>query len=265
MEIDAALIAESVRQISQQQLMPLFNTVKREFKMDGSVVTRGDTLMQDEISKRLASLYPGVQLLGEEMPSDHQQALMQTDQPLWVLDPIDGSSNFAAGMPYFSVSLALVSEGEALFGLVYDPVLDEAFVAQKGQGATLNGEPLEATKIHLRLDQTLAFIDFKRLPPEMTARLVRDKPYGSQRNLGSIALELCWLAAGRAHVYLHGRQHLWDYAAAQLVLSEAGGFCATLDGDPLFDQSLKPRSACAAIDPDLFRDWCAYLDIECQH
>lgn len=263
MEIDAALIAESIRQISQQQLMPMFNSVKREFKLDGSVVTRADTMMQREITQRLETLYPGIALLGEEMPSDYQQTLIETGQPLWVLDPVDGSSNFAAGMPFFSVSLALICEGEVCFGLVYNPVLDETFVAQKGQGAQLNGEPLNATKIQLRLNQSIALIDFKRLPPALSDRLVRDKPYGSQRNLGSIALEMCWLAAGRAHVCLHGRQHLWDYAAAQLILNEAGGLSATLDGEPLFNQSLNPRSACGAIDPDLFRDWCDYLDVRC--
>lgn len=263
MKIDAALIAESVRQISQQQLMPLFNSVKREFKTDGSVVTLADTMMQREIMQRLDTLYPEIALLGEEMPVERQQALIKTGEPLWVLDPIDGSSNFAAGMPYFSVSLALICEGEATFGLVYDPVLDEAFVAQKGLGAELNGEILKPQPVDLRLDQSIALVDFKRLSPDLAGRLVRDKPYGSQRNLGSIALEMSWLAAGRAHLYLHGRQHLWDYAAAQLVLNEAGGLCATLDGNDLFEQSLKPRSACAAIDPDLFKHWCDYLGVTC--
>lgn len=264
MEIDAALIAESVRQISQQQLMPMFNSVKREFKTDGSVVTLADTMMQREIMQRLDTLYPGIALLGEEMPADRQQTLIKTGQPLWVLDPIDGSSNFAAGMPFFSVSLALICEGEVSFGLVYNPILDETFVARKNRGACLNGEALTPARIHLRLNQSIALIDFKRLAPTLAAKLVHDKPYGSQRNLGSIALEMCWLAAGRAHVCLHGRQHLWDYAAAQLILSEAGGQSMTLDGEPLFNRSLQPRSACAAADPVLFRDWCDYLDVRCR-
>ena len=224
--------------------MPLFNSVKRSYKADGSVVTIADQLLQQRLTDLLADFYPGSMMLGEEMPAEQQQTSMQTDKPLWVLDPIDGSSNFAAGMPFFSVSLALIQGGKVSHGLVYDPVLDECFTAAVGKGAWLNGQPLKAEVSGLGLSQSLALIDYKRLPPTLAARLVKEKPYGSQRSLGSIALELCWLAAGRAHLYLHAQQHLWDYAAAQLIVSEAGAFACTLQNEPVFSFDLQPRSTC---------------------
>ncbi|UCE77444.1 MAG: inositol monophosphatase, partial [Gammaproteobacteria bacterium] len=78
---------------------------------------------------------------------------------------------------------------------------------------------------------------------------------------GAVALDWCWLAAGRCHVYLHGQQKLWDYAAGCLILQEAGGQAVTLEGDPVFVPSLTPRSAAAALDPDIFRQWIDWLRI----
>src|SRR5690606_12906787 len=127
---------------------------------------------------------------------------LNSGEALWCLDPIDGTSNFASGMPFFSISLALIEKGEVTLGVVYDPVMNECFSAKKGAGAWLNGQRLNAEISGLALNQTLAIIDFKRLPKSLCQRLVDEKPYGSQRSLGSIALELCWLAAGRAQLYL---------------------------------------------------------------
>jgi myo-inositol-1(or 4)-monophosphatase len=86
-------------------------------------------------------------------------------------------------------------------------------------------------------------------------------PYGSQRNFGSVALELCWLAAGRGQLYLHGGQKLWDHAAALLLLHEAGGQSITLDGERAPPLNLAPRSTVAALDPELFRQWCGWLGV----
>ena len=76
-------------------------------------------------------------------------------------------------------------------------------------------------------------IDFKRLDGPLATRLATEIPYASQRSFGSVALDWCWLAAGRCHIYLHGRSHLWDYAAGELILAEAGGYSCTLDGEPV--------------------------------
>ncbi len=259
MDIDRQQLQSIVREVAQNTLLPLYNNVQREYKKDGSIITRADKAVQLALTERLAGICPEVLLLGEEMSVEQQQALLDSGKPIWCLDPVDGTSNFATGLPFFSISLALIESGEVKAGIVLDPVRDELFAAVRGLGAWLNDIPLQAEETGLQLKRSIAFVDFKRLPKALSSRIVGDKPYGSQRNLGSIALELCWLAAGRGHIYLHGSQHIWDYAAADLILAEAGGYAATLQGDAPFSHSLQPRSTYAAIDQQLFEQWRQYL------
>ena len=254
-------IKEIVISISKAELLHRFNSVTRDYKADGSVVTEADLIMQSRLTAALHELYPDIQLLGEEMSAEQQQTLLSSGQSLWCLDPVDGTSNFAAGMPYFCVSLALIEHGKVTLGLVYDPIHDECFSAQLGQGATLNQQTLSSKATNLTLDRSIALIDFKRLTHDLATQLVINRPYASQRSLGSIALELCWIAAGRGHIYLHGKQQLWDYAAAQLILSEAGAYACTLEGKALSSNQLKPISTVAALDKTLFMQWCDYLNV----
>lgn len=263
MNINLQQLQQIVTTVAKTELLPRFNDVKRQYKTDGSVVTEADHVMQLRLTNALHEAYPEIALLGEEMTASQQQALLDSGQPLWCLDPVDGTSNFAAGMPYFSVSLALIDNGQVTHGLVYDPILDECFVAQKSKGAWLNNQTLLPQNTGLKLKRSLALIDFKRLSNQLATQLVSDMPYGSQRSLGSVALELCWIAAGRAHVYLHGKQHLWDYAAAQLILAESGGKACTLKGKPtsVDSPSLAPQSTVAAVDAQLFDEWRRYLNV----
>lgn len=261
MDIDFEQLKDIVITASKTELVPRFNAVKRDYKADGSIVTEADLAMQNHLTLTLHKTYPNIELLGEEMPTEYQQQLLSSGKALWCLDPIDGTSNFAAGVPYFCVSLALIEQGEVVLGLIYDPIQDECFSAKLGQGALLNNQTLLAGKTGLLLKQAIALIDFKRLTPEFATQLVTKLPYGSQRSLGSIALELCWIAAGRGHLYLHGKQQLWDYAAAQLILKEAGGHACTLDGQALTCDTLSPCSTVAALDQDLFNAWCHYLNV----
>jgi myo-inositol-1(or 4)-monophosphatase len=194
------------------------------------------------------------------MTPEQQQALLDSAQPLWCVDPIDGTSNYSTGFPCFCVSLALIVDKNIVFGLVYDPIRDECFSAQQGCGAYLNDQLLSAEPTNLDLSETIALIDFKRLPNKMATQLVTDKPYSSQRSLGSIALELCWLSAGRGHIYLHAKQQLWDYAAAYVILNEVNAYASTLKGQSIFDGSLKPKSTIAASSKALYTQWFNYLN-----
>jgi len=259
MNLDRKQIEQLVISVAKTELLPRFNDVKRHYKSDGSIVTEADHIVQKKLLEAFESLCPETVLLGEEMTTEQQQALFDSGQSLWCLDPVDGTSNFAAGVPYFSVSLALIDKGEIVFGLVYDPIHDECFTAIKGQGAWLNDQPLKLENTEVSLKRSIALIDFKRLPDMMATRLVTDIPYGSQRSLGSIAIELCWIAAGRGHIYLHAKQHLWDYAAAQLILLEAGGFARTLEDEPVYAHTMSPRSTLAAVNKVLFKEWQQYL------
>jgi myo-inositol-1(or 4)-monophosphatase len=246
------------------ELLPRFRRVSARAKADGSLLTEADLAMQRALTQVLSERWPALQLLGEEMGAAQQQSLLAgSGAGLWVLDPLDGTSNYAAGLPLFAVSLALVQDGRVVLGLVYDPVARECFSAIAGQGAWLNGERLRLDCPRSELADCVALVDFKRLPAALACRLASDAPYRSQRSLGSVALDWCWLAAGRLQLYLHGAQRLWDYGAGGLVFAEAGGAggrVAALDGDWQQALSLAPRIGLAATNPILLQRWRDWLN-----
>lgn len=257
---------ETIRSIvinaAREELLPRFTQVERGIKADGTFLTEADLAVQHRIADELNTHWPDILFLGEEMEAQEQQTLLQSGKPIWILDPLDGTSNYASGIPFYSVSLALIEQGELKLGLVYDPERDECFSAQRGQGAYLNNERLQAIDTGLSLKQSTGLIDFKRLSPNLATRLATQIPYSSQRSFGSVALDWCWIAIGRSHVYLHGKQNLWDYAAGHLILAEAGGQSCTLDGESVFNNSLTPRSAVAALDAKLFNAWIEWLGVK---
>ncbi len=243
------------------ELLPRLHQVSAGQKADGSLLTEADLSLQQHLTNALAQIDPDIPVLGEEMSTEAQQAMLtEAEQGVWCLDPLDGTRNFACGFPVFAISLALIRHGKVELGLVYDPLRRECFSAIRGGGAWLNEEPFKSN-IGTSLASALALIDFKRLPVELAQRLVTSAPYPSQRSIGSGALDWCWLAAGRVQVYLHGRQHLWDYVAGQLILAEAGGKAVTLDGEPVFINQLQTRSVVAGCNPEVFAEWADWLGI----
>lgn len=262
MPIDIEQLKTVIIDAAERELLPRFHRGERGEKQDGSVITEADTAMQSRLCAALAERWPDYPLLGEEMDEATQRRLLQdTDGGLWCVDPLDGTSNFAAGIPFFSVSVALLVNGRPEVGVVYDPIRRECFWASRGGGAWCDRQALRAAPTGLSLGQTVALIDFKRLDPDLARRLAERPPYSSQRSFGSVALDWCWIAAGRGHLYLHGKQRLWDYAAGSLILEEARGHAITLDGESVFRADIAPRSAVAAGDEALFDAWCAWLAV----
>jgi len=250
-------------ELADKELMPRFNQIGHSIKDDGSLLTEADTVMQQVIADFVQQQWPQYSLLGEEMSAEQQQSLLDADQQgLWILDPLDGTRNFASGVPIFSVSIALLMHDEVILALIYDPVRKECFSAIKGQGAWLDGKPINTVQAPAKLAQCIALVDLKRLPEKLVVHLAKTHPYASQRNFGSGALDWCWLAAGRAQLYVHGGQKLWDYAAGQLILSEAGGCATTLDNEAVLVRGLQPRSIVAATHSGLFNDWFKVLSRE---
>ncbi len=241
---------------AHQHLLPRFGQTTRYFKGDGSIVTQADHAIQGALITALNKQWPKIPVLGEEMSSKQQQKLLDESRDgLWILDPLDGTSNFASGIPCFAVSLALLCDGKIRLGIIYDPLRKECFSAIHGQGAWLNDDPLHPVNTTLPLEKCMAQIDFKRLPTTLAVRLVSEMPYSSQRSFGSGVLDWCWLAMGRVQLYLHGQQKLWDIAAGQLILTEAGGHAMTLEGEAVFRSSLEPRSIVAAAGREQFEAW----------
>lgn len=259
-------VAQTVTGIAREQLLPRFNRIGHSHKADGSLLTEADLAAQRGLQQALQAHWPDYAFLAEEMTPAEQAALFtQSAAGLWCLDPLDGTSNFAAGIPYFAVSLALLVDGVPALGVVYDPVRDECFTAERGKGAWLNGEALVGEWPHSALERAIAIVDLKRLEPHLATRLAADHPYSSQRNFGASALDWCWLAAGRGHIYLHGCQRLWDYAAGSLILAEAGGRACSLDGAGFERFTLEPRSVMAALGEELFAAWADYLKVPRNH
>jgi myo-inositol-1(or 4)-monophosphatase len=262
MRPELARARDIVVSVAARELPPRLARADPHAKADGSLVTEADLAMQQGIQEALKRHWPEVGFLGEEMPRrEQEQVFSGAVQGIWCLDPLDGTNNFIAGLPYYAVSLAFIHRGKARLGVVYDPSRDECFTAERGRGAWLNGQPLGFQRPVTPLAQGIGMVDFKRLPAALAQRLATSPPYGSQRSFGAVALDWCWLAAGRFHVYLHGGQKLWDFAAGSLVLTEAGGQALTLAGRPLSCDALDPTSAAAALDPNLFRQWCNWLRI----
>ena len=257
---DLHTLSELVRQAGQEELVSRFNRIGFEYKQDGSLLTEADMAVQTRLQTQLSEKWPQVAMLGEEMTPQRQQDIIDAGGTFWCLDPLDGTSNFAAGIPFYSISAALISGGKPVLGVVYDPARDECFSAEAGAGAWLNGKQLDTATLPERpLKRCSALLDFKRLAADLASKIARNPPYASQRSFGSVALDWCWLATGRCQIYLHGKQNLWDYAAGWLVLHEAGGMSCTLDGDEGFSATLQPRSAVAASTRALWTDWHNWL------
>ena len=256
---DLIAIQQIVREAASQSLAVYFARSTADYKDDGSIVTEADLAMQEALTAALAERYPEVQMLGEEISEAEQSRVIAHGSDYWCLDPVDGTTNFHATVPLFSISLGLISAGQVVLGLVYDPNRDECFGAVRQQGFWINGEQVKRPRQPQKLGDCIAFIDFKRLDLATGTSLVQDTPYKSQRNIGTCALEWAWLAAGRVNLLLHGRESIWDYAAGVLLNQEAGGKSETFDGEAIFRQTLTPRSVIAASNPELFELWAARI------
>jgi len=252
-------VLDVVRQVATDEIMPRYLKVAHSRKADGSLFTEADIASQEALTRALRRI-SDIPVVAEEMTQQEQaEQWLMGDAGLWCVDPIDGTSNFVNGLPYFAVSVALMRHGRPVLGVVYDPVADEAFYATREAGAFLNGERLPIKTSAPALKNAMAGVDLKRLERSLARNLVSSPPYMSQRNFGASALEWCYAAAGRFDVYLHGGQRLWDYAAGSLIMTEAQGHLCGLDQDDFWAAPLWRRSVVAALDPGLFAAWKSWL------
>jgi myo-inositol-1(or 4)-monophosphatase len=248
-------VAAAVKLVASEEVMPRYLKVTHRRKSDGSLCTEADTAAQTALTRKLQAIL-NMPVLGEEMPADEQHEIWQAGKEgLWCIDPLDGTSNFVRGLPYFAISVALLRDGKSVLGVVYDPVGDEMFAAEQGKGAFLNGEKLVARVAAESMAQALANVDLKRLNLRLVEQLATRPPYSSQRNFGASALDWCYTAAGRYDLYLHGGQKLWDYAAGTLILWEAGGHACCIESDDFAQGDIWQRSVIAARDAKLFEEW----------
>lgn len=253
-----AVIA-AVKLVTAEEITPRYLKVAHQRKSDGSLCTEADLATQSALTKKLQAILH-VPVLGEEMTAAEQHAAWDEGrQGLWCIDPIDGTSNFVRGLPYFATSVALLREGQPVLGVVYDPLAKEIFAAERDKGAFLNGEKMLSRETVDTLGDALASVDLKRLKQNLLTRLATNPPYASQRNFGASALDWCYNAAGRYDLYLHGGQKLWDYAAGSLIYTESGGHVCCIDHDDFSSADTWLRSVILARDKKLFEAWKAWV------
>jgi len=189
--------------------------VERKAGLD--LVTDVDRDNERRIRAAVAESFPSDAVLGEEFGG-------VLEREVWVVDPIDGTHNFARGTPWWCISIAFLRDARPVIGLVYDPVHDELFSAREGLGAQLDAERLETAAVHKLPGTTIGFgLGAGRDASETLAVLtaLSDRGVGL-RGQGAGALSLCHVAAGRADGFFEREIHLWDVAAAMVILREAG-------------------------------------------
>jgi len=199
------------------------------FKGKIDMVTEADRAAEDFIAGQLRAAFPTHDLLGEE----GSRGTSAGSPFRWVIDPLDGTTNFAHGLPTFAVSIGLEEEGTPVVGVVYDPMREEFFSSRRGEGAKLNGLPLRVSKTN-ELIRSLLVTGFsydmdRRARQAETWRdfLTRVQAI---RQTGSAALNLCYIAAGRLDGYWERGISPWDVAAGALMVTEAGGAVTDMAG-----------------------------------
>jgi myo-inositol-1(or 4)-monophosphatase len=215
-----------------------------DYKSAKDVVTEADHLSEALIIDAIRAAYPGDGIIAEES-GDHASGEGHAPTAglgrAWVIDPLDGTINYANGIPFFCVSIALIDGGQPVVGVIHDPMRGETFAAAQGEPATLNGLPIEAS-VKDKLSDFVVSISLAGPAPAGRARAVRQAIRVS-RSMGSAALALAYVGNGRFDAFVQqGGLSSWDIAAAGLIAQRAGAMVTDLAGGPWFDVAAKTRS-----------------------
>lgn len=242
-------------------LMSWLGKVDVREKNPRDLVTQADFESQKAIETFLLQRFPDHEFVGEE--SDFANGMeLPEDKFCWIVDPLDGTTNFVHQLRSFSVSIALMFNGKIIVGTVLDPALDECFSAATGLGATLNGEPITNSGCN-ELSKAMVICSFRssvtRDHPEIERFLRMVGIVGSLRRLGSAALNLCFVACGRADAYWATCLNCWDIAAGWLILEECGGVMKRIDGSPI---DLSKPSFCATSTEELHGQMREILNLD---
>ena len=195
-------------------------------------VTSYDKAVQEMLKKRLLEILPEAVFVGEE-EDVHAQI---REGFSFIVDPIDGTTNFIRDMHCSTVSIGLLLNGEPVYAAIYNPYLDELYTAEKGQGAYLNGRPIHVSG--KPLSESIILFGSSPYYPELAKKgfelLIKLFNRALDvRRFGSAAYDLCMVAAGRAELFFEMQLSPWDYAAGSLIVKEAGGSATQLNGEPL--------------------------------
>ncbi len=226
---DAIEIALQAGDFLKSKFLSPHTITEKEGKQN--LVTECDTKAEEMILSFLKAKYPAHEFLAEESGGEYH-----SDNILWVIDPLDGTVNFARGIPNFCVSIAACKNGKPILGVIFQPMTNELFIAEKGKGAFLNDKPLFVSKVK-SLDHSLIATGFPYNIDQnpmncmqiLSSFLKKGCPI---RRIGSAAMDLAYLAAGRFDTYYETGIKPWDVSAGILIVEEAGGSVSRWDGSP---------------------------------
>jgi myo-inositol-1(or 4)-monophosphatase len=227
-------------------------TLKRDFgevehlqvslKGPANFVSAADHRAEEILFTELTAARPGYGFLGEE-----RGMIEGTDKThTWIVDPLDGTTNFLHAIPHFAINIALQREGQVVAAVTLNPVANELFWAEKGKGAFVNDKRLRVAA-RTKMDEAILSAGIPFLGHGQHAQFLKELHQVSQRvagvrSLGATALDMAWVAAGRFDAFWDRKSHAWDYAAGMLLISEAGGRVTSCEGD---DDVLTALSVCA--------------------
>jgi len=245
---DPETVARLIREIAQSVILPRFGTLKREEireKAPGDLVTIADLETERGLTTRLCEIAPGSSVLGEEAVAADpgRLSLAATCDSLWIVDPLDGTANFARGQPGFAVIVAYVERGRACGGWIFDPLGDRLVWAEAGAGAWSDGRRLRVSPAPA---EPVGAAYGRAVSGVRSAKAIEQAGMRTH-NVGSSGIEYIDLALGTAHFALHSRSLPWDHAAGMLIAAEAGGRAAFLDGTR-YDTGVHDRAVLAASD-----------------
>ncbi|MGM0874793.1 MAG: inositol monophosphatase family protein [Bacillota bacterium] len=226
----------------------LENKGKIEQKKNASdLVTEVDKLSEELLRGKIQADYPEHWLISEEDcgQANPYKAFKNNQSGYgWIIDPIDGTTNFIHGIPHFSVSIGIVKDGEPVIGVVFNPITDELYTARKSLGAHLNGRPIRVG-FEEKLEEAVVATGFQASDYKGGSRVLQqmDKLAGKSRNIrmfGAASVDLCLVASGKITGFWHEGLNPWDTAAGVLILTEAGGHVTDNDGKPyhLYHESM---------------------------
>ncbi|MFN8483073.1 MAG: inositol monophosphatase family protein [Anaerolineae bacterium] len=224
-------VAEAAARAAGRIAVEYRGQVETKSKGLRNVVTEADFLCQAEIKRHIGAAFPDHRFLAEETDTTPGGA----GDLCWVIDPIDGTTNYSYGLPVFCTSIALTYHDAPLVGVVYDPLRGELYAAERGHGATLNGRPIHVSQ-RTELVDALVGLEWAMDPPLRLETVRRLDPVATHcmtvRSPGAAALSLAYVAAGALDVYFNVKLSAWDVAAGCLLIEEAGGKVTDLRGGP---------------------------------
>lgn len=260
MQFDLRQLADKVRQAAWQEILPRFQEVRDldvRAKADATdLVTAADEAAERFLKREIESMIPGALFVGEESASLDPGLLNRLDhaETTVVVDPLDGTANFVAGMPLFGVMAAIVRHGKPIAGVIYDPMSDDWVMAEQGGGAFLvrpdGTERRLAVSSSVPLPEMVGYVSTDFLPsavkPDILARLSKARMFSSHRCAAHMYRAF---AGGHGHFVMLDRLTPWDHLAGTLIATEAGAHVACLDGSP-YDATKRTGALLTATDPD---------------